>query len=308
MLLRLALGFSLWISGCSGLSIFDEKEISVTETASPLVQGDGALKKRILVLPFINRSEHQDESLVRVALFDVRQAVANSAELLLINEEDLEEPDLIYSAGGEYHFRKIFEEARKVSATGVIVGRIEEVALQESGEGTGFLGARERQASARVRFQLFDVASEREVYSRVASANVLQERAAWLDWRSPSNEPEEGKEAVSRALKKILDRFPNIARKLAWMGRIARVELNRYYITGGELTGLRPGQLLRVYEPGAPVQDPANGGVMGLAPGRFKGLLKVTQNFGPDASVATLFTGAGFKEEDRVQIHSSEFP
>lgn len=267
---------------------------------------DPVLRKRILVLPFINRSDHQDESLVRTALFNVQQAVTNSPELLLVKETDLDDPESLYSAGGEYHFRKVFEQAKRSAATGVIIGRIEEISVSEPDEDTGVLGAKERMATARVHFQLFDVGTEKEVFARTASAEVKQERVPWLDLRTPNSEPEEGKEAVSRALKKILDRFPVIARKLAWQGRIARVDLNRFYITGGEQTGLRNGQLLRVYEAGTTITDPVNGAAMGLAPGRFKGLLKVTQTFGPDASVAVLHTGAGFREDDRVEIHNPD--
>ncbi len=303
MPLHLLLGWMLLITGCTSMGWFDEPVVDTKPVAPAAPVVDNTVKKRILVLPFINRSDVQDDSLVRTALFDVKQAVANVPELIMVHEEDLENPDAIYSTGGEYHFRKIFEQAKKVAATGFIVGRIEEVSIQEVGDDTGVLGAKQHVANARVRFQLFDVATEKEVYSRENSAQVTRERVQWLDLRAPSSESEEGKEAVSRALQKTLERFPAIAHKLAWTGRIARVELNRFYVTGGEQTGLRPGQLLRVYENGAPVSDPMSGTTLGVAPGRFKGLLKVTQNFGNDASVAVLYTGAGFREQDRVELH-----
>ncbi len=308
----ISLGILLSLSGCSsGPNILTEPkdvtaEKKAEDGATHLSSIDPVLRKRILVLPFINRSDHQDESLIRTALFNVQQAVANSPELLLVKESELEDPESLYSAGGEYHYRKVFEQAKRAAATGVIVGRIEEISILEPDEDTGVLGAKERSATARVHFQLFDVGTEKEVFARTASADVKQERMPWLDVRSPNSEPEEGKEAVARALKKILDRFPSIARKLAWQGRIARVDLNRFYVTGGEQTGLRTGQLLRVYESGSTVTDPATGNAMGLAPGRFKGLLKVTQTFGPDASVAVLHTGAGFREDDRVEIHNPD--
>jgi hypothetical protein len=303
MLLHFLFGWMLLIAGCTSTGWFDEPAAETKPAPPPTAVVDNTVRKRVLVLPFINRSNVQDESLVRTALFEVKQAVSNVPELILVHEEDLENPDAIYSAGGEYHFRKIFEQAKKAAATGVIVGRIEEVSIQEEGDDTGVLGAKEHIANARVRLQLFDVSTEKEIYSRENTAEVRQERVQWLDLRAPSSESEEGKEAVSRALKKSLERFAAVAHKLAWMGRIARVDINRFYITGGEQTGLRPGQLLRVYENGAPISDPMNGTTLGVAPGRFKGLLKITQNFGNDASVAVLYTGAGFREQDRVELH-----
>ncbi|MBY0370492.1 hypothetical protein K2X33_07385 [bacterium] len=266
----------------------------------------GQVRKRIVVLPFVNRSDYQDESLTKAALFEIQQAVENSTDLILIKPDELEDPESLYSAGGEYHFRNVFEQARRASATGVVVGRIESLTLQEETQGTGVLGAKEHSASARVTFQLYDVGNEAEVFTRTATAEVKQERVPWLEIRGPASEMEEGKQAVGRALEKVLDRFPAIARKLAWVGRIAKIDLNRFYITGGEQTGLRPGLLLRVYEPGTAVTDRLNGNDLGHAPGRFKGLLRITETFGTDASVAVLYTGAGFREQDRVEIHNPD--
>lgn len=297
----------VFLAGCAMLSPEPEAVVKSAEPAAPTpVAVDDTLRKRVLVLPFVNRSDFQDDSFVRVALFDTQQAIANNPSLILIKDSELDNPDSLYSAGGEYHFKKVFAEAKLAAATGVIVGRIEEVSIHEEGDGTGVLGAKQHSATARVHFQLFDVATEREVFSRTSTAEVKQERVPWLDLRSPSSVPEEGKEAVSRALKKVLERFPAIARKLAWAGRIARVDLNRFYVTGGEQTGLRTGQFLRVYGSSEPVTDPSTGSSLGLAPGRFKGLLKVTQVFGTDSSVAILYTGAGFKENDRVEIHNPD--
>jgi len=271
-------------------------------------EGESAsgLRKRVVVLPFVNRSDYQDESLTRAALFTVQQAVEASPDLILIKDTELEDPERLYSAAGEYHFRNIFEQARRAGATGVIVGRIESLNLHQEDQGTGVLGAKQHFANARVHFQLYDVGNESEVFSRTATSEVKQERVPWLEIRGPASEMEEGKQAVTGALEKVLDRFPAIARKLAWVGRIAKVDLNRFYITGGEQTGLRAGVLLRVYEPGAPVTDALSGAQLGQAPGRFKGLLKITETFGSDASVAVLYTGAGFREQDRVEIHNPD--
>lgn len=293
------LGFAL--AGCAfspaPREIMTQKD---RETAS------GGLRKRVLVLPFVNRSDYQDETLTKTALFDVQQAVENSPDLILIKPEELEDPESLYSANGEYHFRRVFELARRANAAGVIVGRIESLSMHEENDATGVLGAKQYFATARVHFQLYDAGNETEVFSRTASADVKQERVPWLEIRGPASEMEEGKQAVTSALTKVLDKFPAIARKLSWIGHIAKVDLNRYYVTGGEQTGLRPGLLLRVYEPGHQVSDATSGLALGQAPGRFKGLLRITETFGADASVAVLYTGAGFKENDRVEIHNPD--
>ncbi len=307
MIWRCALGFTLILAGCNTLASLTDD--STTATSAPVAQEESPqtlLKKRVLVLPFLNRSDVQEEALSRAALTQIEQAVTNTPDWILVKEAELEDPESLYSPGGEYQYKKVFEQAKRSAVAGVILGKIEEVTLTQAGDATGVLGARERSAVARIRFQLFDVSTEREVFTQTSSAEAKQERVAWLELRSPSSETEEGKEAVSRAVKKVLEKFPLITRKLAWMGRIARIDLNRYIVNGGEQTGIHLGQLLRVYEPSAPVTDELTGKNLGLAPGRFKGLLKVTQMFGTDSAIASLYTGAGFRQNDRVEIHQTE--
>jgi hypothetical protein len=39
-----------------------------------------------------------------------------------------------------------------------------------------------------------------------------------------------------------------------------------------------------------------------VAPGPFKGILKVVDYFGGDGAVAVIHSGAGFRERDRVEM------
>ena len=94
------------------------------------------------------------------------------------------------------------------------------------------------------------------------------------------------------------------AKKIAWVGRIAKIDLHRYYINAGEETGLSVGQLLKVVGEGFPIRDNASGVNLGTAPGRFKGLLKVVEFMGKDAAVAVLHSGGGFREQDSIELYS----
>ena len=72
----------------------------------------------------------------------------------------------------------------------------------------------------------------------------------------------------------------------------------------GEMSGISRGQLLKVFGDGEPVTDLASQQFLGMAPGRFKGILKVVDYFGMDGAIAVIHSGAGFKEKDRVEIYS----
>jgi hypothetical protein len=45
-----------------------------------------------------------------------------------------------------------------------------------------------------------------------------------------------------------------------------------------------------------------------MAPGRFKGFLKVVDFFGEDGAIAIVHSGAGFQEKDRVEAYFPPIP
>ena len=86
-----------------------------------------------------------------------------------------------------------------------------------------------------------------------------------------------------------------------WSGRIASIKGRTVYLNAGKKTGLKVGDLLMVQELGEEILDPQTKVSLGRAPGSIKGELMVTGYFGNDGSVATIKSGAGFKNNDLVK-------
>jgi len=272
-------------------------------TAASVNSDPDKLKKRILVLPFLNKSRHGGPELGEHAGMLVTNALLKSNEFIIVPTAEVANIDALLTDLGEYDIPLILAKARSYGISGVVLGKIQDVSVRSSGEEIGLFRTRYYSVGATVRLQVYDATTERELSSKVVSAETSEEHTDIFNNREPSNfDPERGKIAVSKAIEKEIPTLPYYVAKVAWTGRIAKVDIHRYYINAGEMSGVSVGQLLKVYDIGQPIHDPDTRNLLGIAPGRFKGLLKVVDHFGKDGSVAVVHSGGGFRERDRVEV------
>ncbi len=76
----------------------------------------------------------------------------------------------------------------------------------------------------------------------------------------------------------------DVVRGTEWSCRVVRIEGGKVYLNAGRLTGLQPGDHLRVYGKGRELMDPLTGRSLGFAPGEIKGEIVINDLFGTDAS------------------------
>jgi len=86
------------------------------------------------------------------------------------------------------------------------------------------------------------------------------------------------------------------AAKYEWLSRVAMVEGKSVYLSAGEASGLKPGDILAAYGPGKEIIHPIAKVSMGFQRGPFKGTIKVVKLFGGDAAEAILVAGEGKME------------
>jgi hypothetical protein len=80
-----------------------------------------------------------------------------------------------------------------------------------------------------------------------------------------------------------------------WFCRIAKVEGEEVYINAGKLTGLKVGDVIEVFRPGAPGER-----------GEVKGKVKISAFFGIDASMGRLIQGKNPDVNDIVKLAKGE--
>jgi hypothetical protein len=93
---------------------------------------------------------------------------------------------------------------------------------------------------------------------------------------------------LGRALARELD-------GMDWFCRIAKVEGEEVYINAGKLTGLKVGDVMEVFRPGAPGER-----------GEVKGKVKISAFFGIDASMGRLIQGKNPDVNDIVKLAKGE--
>jgi hypothetical protein len=71
----------------------------------------------------------------------------------------------------------------------------------------------------------------------------------------------------------------------------------------GRISGVQVGDILKVVEDGNEIYDTELGYHVGKVQGRVKGTLEIVGFFGQDGAVSVVHSGAGFKENDRVEIY-----
>lgn len=284
-----------------------EREIAAVRT-----NPDGtlqALRKRVLVLPFSNQSGVGAADLAKYASDEMKSRISKLDEFILVSENEIQGFEQLYSVTGEPNFPEINKKARDHGIVAVILGTVKDVAIQERGNNVGIFKTRYNTVKADVQVKIYDVLTQKVTLDKNSLSEVTEESTVVLGNRSPaSTESSRAEGAVSQAIDQMIPSFLSEAKRIGWTGRIAKIDMHRYYINAGELSGVTRNQLLRVFGGAEPVVDTESGLVIGMAPGRFKGFLKVVDFFGEDGAIAIVHSGAGFQEKDRVEAYLPPAP
>jgi len=305
MPLRRILLIGLLFSGCAILKE-TTRDDSAAPTGSGRVEEAPPGRKLVVVAPFGNRSSIAGPLPAEAAAAEARNAVLRCSDCALANEDSVPLPQPGDPALSTE--KALLDWARTHGVHGLVMGWVDDVRLIESESEGGLFGSERLRLGAAVQIQLFDVESGKLLYTEGGYAESEESFSRIFgDEAGDGLSPERAKTVVGKASQKAAADLSTQLKRIDWTGRIAKADGHRYYINAGERSGIAVGQLLKVYGEGVPVTDPQNGAFLGTAPGRIKGLLKVIEHFGSDGSVAVLHSGAGVREQDRVQtFHPSE--
>ncbi len=108
-------------------------------------------------------------------------------------------------------------------------------------------------------------------------------------------------EAAQSAVTRSSTLLANEIRSLEWFGRIEFLKGEQVFVNVGNNTGLKPGKLLQVVQPGKEVRNPQTNAVLGFTGDVTKGELRVTQLLGTNAAAAVPVSGGPFQPNDLVK-------
>lgn len=264
-----------------------------------------SVKKKIVVLNFYNKTQYGGKALGEYAASTVQDMVAKIPDFVVMTQDELNPDELINFEDGKYNMKQVFERARARGVSAIVTGIIEDVRIEERGDEVGLFRTRYNSVQAKVKFQLHDATNEKLLLSKDSTAEALEEHTRFLASRTVETyDANRAEGAVSKAIDRVVPLFSQYAKRISWVGKIVKIEMNRFFINAGEPTGINQGQLLKVFGPSQPIIDDESQQFLGMAPGRFKGILKVVDYFGSDGAVAIVHAGSGFQEKDRVEVYT----
>ena len=143
-----------------------------------------------------------------------------------------------------------------------------------------------------------------EVQARLDSTVVdgFSGRTISRDQRAVSGDHNaaEKKELVRALLAQTVADLEKRAATYGWSTRVAMVESKNIYLSAGKASGLNQGDMFAIYGPGKEIIHPIAKVSMGFQRGPYKGMVKVSNLFGRDASEATVVAGPGTIEVNDI--------
>ena len=272
---------------------------------------DKELKKRVVVLPFIDKKSLRNPVILKNARVAFMDHLNSTGELIAIDSGVLKLDLATYIKDYMYDLKAIAKDAQSAGISSILEGRIIDMRFKDEGlatvDNSSSQKTREVAFEVVVQARMLNIRSEQELFNTVKTVTVLEENS-----RMPENITSENFFNKNAELSELLikDAFLDFRGKLldslkfiTWEGRIAALHGDRIYLNVGQISGVRVGDILKVVEDGNEIYDTELGYHVGKVGGKAKGTLEIVGFFGQDGAVSVIHSGAGFKENDRIEIY-----
>jgi hypothetical protein len=318
-------------------TVEEKKNQNTVQTPIPNVNPDDLadLRKPVWIFEFKNESQPESRSLKKIPLSNYLQEAMLEAfstpkspftvqskgeEKMLMfppepnQNENSEIPESLKNNVVEPgESQNIYDLAPEILAknlrgsdvSGFLLGKIVSFKNSIDGEKSeGILKLKTLSLEWNVTYELIDTSTgkivargrEKEIYS--------ESRSDFLGIAPEMTDlPVKVRKMAQNLSEKIMARMAPFSVKLAWGGRVLKIEGGRLYINAGRKAGLVLGDTLRIVERSREIIDPQSGKIIGEAPGRVKGTFKLIQFFGTDGAIGVLQSGGGAQPGDRVELY-----
>lgn len=265
------------------------------------------LKKRIIVLPFLNATNYQT-SVASDARDLFIKTLQKHDEVLLLDWKNagVTQLDNFQDANG-YKVSDISKRVRPSGVHALVVGTIKELRTGKSGDSVGVFRRVKAQVKAVVEIQVISVRSGKVMMTETREADTTETttkvaQRAFGDSDLKDN-PEAVRTVVEMAFEKTVPLVVDSLQRFAWEGRVALVKGEKVYLNAGRLSGLQIGDILSIMDGTEEIFDPETSQSLGSIKGRVKGTVEVLSYFGNDGAVTIIHSGSGFKENDLVEFY-----
>jgi len=300
----IALSLSLILFGCSNVVQRDQQGKRPRAEERKYFSG---VKKKIALLPFFNESPFESEDLEVNATEEMRHELSRSGEFIVDpSSQKLFGTSKEIYVGGGLKLVQLTRQAKIAGINFIVFGRVIDARVREKSDEIGIVRQTKSYAESKVEVRVFDVNAGKEIYTE-----SLQGYADDSTFRFFSSDREEYlayrrdllRYAVRVGTRKSVPKIVDLASKLDWVGRVAKIIGTKVYLNAGRESGINIGDILKIITEGTEVYDPETGALIGMSKGDMKGTIEVVDYFGTDGSIAILHSGGQVLEGDFVQLY-----
>ncbi|PIS11349.1 MAG: hypothetical protein COT73_04400 [Bdellovibrio sp. CG10_big_fil_rev_8_21_14_0_10_47_8] len=268
---------------------------------------DAGPRKRLMVLPFLDAQESRSQEMRDHARDAFLRDLNKTGEVIAIDSRDLKVDFAKNISKGEYQLGEIAKVAKDLGVSALLEGKVIDLRVKQKSDAVGVFRQLKTIFECQVRVRIVSARSGKELFNTVKTVTVEESNVRVAEAVNTDRFFQANPEILENLVKEsFLDFTPQIIatmEKMAWEGRIAAITGDQVFLNVGRISGLQIGDVLKVSDEGDEVYDPQSGNFIGKVPGRLKGTLEVVSYFGQDGSIAVVHSGAGFKENDRVELY-----
>ena len=288
-------------------------------------QDDKELKKRVVVLPFIDLKGFQSLEELKKSYDSFVDALNQSEEMIALDSSVLKFDYNLYKKNHAYDLKAIAKDSQKAGISSILEGRIVDIRFKNE-KNNHVIGINNKDLNSQsiplnkslnsqssvafevvVQVRMMNIRSEQELFNTVKTVLIEDEAVKISNHMNSKNFFNQQTELTTLLVKDaFLDFVPKLVESLkyiVWEGRIAALRGEKIYLNVGQISGVQVGDILKVVDDGTEVYDTELGYHIGKVSGRAKGTLEVIGFFGQDGAISVIHSGAGFKENDRIELY-----
>lgn len=297
---------SLFLIQCS---IIHTKDRSVKTKPEMFSSRKGnEMRKRIVVLPFLNQSSYNGSAYIDEARTRFLSELEKTDEVIILHADTVGLTNLAdYRSGNTYKSEDIAKKLKLTGVHAIVEGIVKDISTTRRGDSVGVFRRVKAEIKTKVELRVISVRSGQVMVSENREADLAESltRVAERSFtdKDIQDDPTAVKFVIETAFEKTIPVVINALQKFSWEGRVALVKGERVYLNAGRQSGLNIGDVLRIVEHEEEVYDPENSQFIGNIKGRMKGTVEVISYFGNDGAVTTVHSGSGFRENDLVEFY-----
>jgi hypothetical protein len=270
-------------------------------------QDDKSLKKRVVVLPFLDRNPDRPLEILKNAHTEFINQLNKAQDFIALDASDIKLDLAAFIKNGEYDLNAIAQASQNSGASSILEGKVIDLRFKNQNETPLSQASKKASFEIVVKARLINIRTGQELYNSVKTV-ALEEDNTKLPENIPSDvffgkNPELVELLIKDAFYDFSTKLVEAMNQVVWEGRIAAFQGEKIYLNVGKISGVQVGDILKVVEDGNEVYDPEIGYHVGKVPGKVKGTLEVVGYFGQDGAISVVHSGAGFKENDRIELY-----